>query len=167
MVEQDPLKVKVLGSIPRRLTTFSYKVTFTDFEVIEHTADIGISVRASTREDLYTKASLALFALIAERKSNAPTPLRAQEFSVTLSAANREELLVNWLNELLSLSAVKGVVFVSFAFDELTDTSLRAIGQAEDITHYRINTEVKAATYHELCVEQDHQQWKARVIFDV
>ena len=167
MVEQDPLKVKVLGSIPRRLTTFSYKVTFTDFQVIEHTADVGISVRASTREDLFSKASLAMFALMAERKNNAPAQLHSQIISVRLSAANREELLVNWLNELLSLSAVRGVVFSSFAFEKLSDTELAASAIGEALEHYRINTEIKAATYHELSVENNQHQWKARVIFDV
>jgi SHS2 domain-containing protein len=142
-------------------------VTFTDFQVIEHTADVGISVRASTREDLYSKASLAMFALMAERKNNAPAQLHSQTISVMLSAANREELLVNWLNELLSLSAVKGVVFLSFVFDELSDTNLRATAQTEGIKHYQVNTEIKAATYHELSVEHNQSEWKARVIFDV
>jgi SHS2 domain-containing protein len=71
------------------------------------------------------------------------------------------------LNELLSLSATKSLIFSDFAIKKIDSNNLKAVVSGGDIKNYKVNTEIKAATYHELKLEQSNSGWKAEVIFDV
>ena len=87
---------------------------------------------------------------------------------VELEAANPEELMVSWLQELLYRSEVKDVFFLRF---EVETDGRRLNGRAAGVP---ITPElepagpgVKAVTRHGLRVDRSHEGWQARVIFDV
>ncbi len=136
-----------------------------EYELIEHTADIGIRLKAKDLEDLFRKAALAMFDIIAEKKSPVSSPRSPANFN--LSADNLDELFVNWLNDLLSLSAAKDLIFCDFKIDKLDESGLSASAVGEAVKNYKINTEIKAATYHELKLEKVKSGWQAQGIFDV
>jgi SHS2 domain-containing protein len=138
-----------------------------NYTIIEHTADIGIAVEAPDCAGIFVNAAEGMFDIMAERRdTNAPdTP--GIKLDVRLTAENQDELLVNWLNELLSLSASKGLIFTGYKIHRLTERSLDASVSAEDIKRYRQNKEFKAATYHELELLRGPDSFKAKVIFDV
>ena len=89
--------------------------------------------------------------------------------NIQVTAPDREALLVNWLNELIYLFEAKGLLFNRFDITLLTDIRLKAIGYGEKINlnKHELKTQVKAATYHMLIIEQNKDGWKAQVIFDV
>ncbi|MFH0826804.1 MAG: archease [Candidatus Omnitrophota bacterium] len=136
-----------------------------DFELIEHTADIGIRVKAGSLDELFRKAAFAMFQMIAEPKG--PTTQAAEEIPIKLNAENIEQLFVNWLNELLSLSATKELIFTSFKVLLLEHNRLETVACGAPMEDFRINAEIKAATYHELKLEETASGWAAEVIFDV
>lgn len=138
-----------------------------DYELIEHTADIGVRIKAKTLKDLFVKAGVCLFDIIAERKSNLKIRLPKTKCVIKQKAGDLEELFVNWLNDLLSLSATKELIFVNFKIKRLDNKNLEAEVLGEDIKNYKINTEIKAATYHQLKLEKKDTGWQAEVIFDV
>jgi len=138
------------------------------YQLIEHTADIGIRVKGKDLKDLFKNSALAMFDIIAETSSK----LKAQssklkKITIKQRADNLEELFINWLNELLSLSATKEKIFCEFKFKNLNERNLEAIVGGCDIKDYKINTEIKAATYHALKLEHAEDKWSAEVIFDV
>jgi SHS2 domain-containing protein len=135
------------------------------FEIIEHTADIGIRVKSSTLAGLFKCAGLAI-AEISIQKQKTQYPKR-HKIVIRQKADNLEELFVNWLNELLSVSAVETLVFEDIQVNQITENSLDAIAIGSDIRNYKINTEIKAATYHQLRVRKSGRIWQAEVIFDV
>lgn len=136
-----------------------------NYEVIEHTADIGIRVKAGELSLLFKEAALAMFDIIAEAQT--PKSTTQKQINLKQEAGNLEELLVSWLNELLSLSATKELIFFDFKIEKLEDNSIEAIVFGRDMRDYRVNVEIKAATYHGLKVWQEGDIWKAEVIFDV
>ena len=136
-----------------------------DYELIEHTADFGIRVSAPDIRQLFIKAGLTVSGIIARKVRAAQSP--AKHFHIELSAGNREELLVAWLNEILSVSAAERVIVSVIEIERLDETSLRARVSGDDVCGYRIEKEIKAATYHGVKVEQHPAGWKAEVIFDV
>ncbi|MDD5156140.1 MAG: archease [Candidatus Omnitrophica bacterium] len=146
-------------------------MTDKSYELIEHTADVGIRVKGKDLRGLFNNAALAMFDIIGEP---APIPSATSvkeipKFKVNIrqKAENLEELFVNWLNELLSLSSAKGLMFVDFVINKLDRNKLEAQVYGEKIKNYRVNTEIKAATYHELKVQEVSGGWQAEVIFDV
>lgn len=139
-----------------------------NYELIEHTADIGIKVKGKDLKELFKNTGIALFDIIAEQKSGVRHQVSGvKKIPVNQKADNVEELYINWLNELLSLSQVKGVVFKDFDIDKIDNKNVQAVAKAEPASNYRFNTEVKAATYHDLKVEKTDIGWQAQVIFDV
>ena len=135
------------------------------YELIEHTADIGIRVKGNDLKELFRNAASAMFDIIAEKKR--PEIKKQSEVRIEQKADNLEELFVNWLNELLSLSATKEMIFSEFRINKIDKNTLQAVVIGEDIKNYRVNTEVKAATYHQLKLEEAKGGWQAEVIFDV
>jgi SHS2 domain-containing protein len=138
-----------------------------NYELIEHTADIGIRVKSRDLEGLFKDAAIAMFEIIAEEKSNIKyKKSKIEKIIVRQDAETKEELFVNWLNELLSLSAVKELVFSNFVIKKLTEKSIEAVASGEDASDYKVNVEIKAATYHQLKLERSKTGWMAEVIFE-
>ena len=136
-----------------------------DFEVIDHTADIGIVAYGTDMKQAFANAARGLFSLITELDAIA----EKEHHDIKVTAPDREALLVNWLNELIYLFEAKEMLFNRFDITSITNTELRAAGYGEkiDLTKHELKTQVKAATYHMLKVEQTGSGWKAQVIFDV
>ncbi|RJP28017.1 MAG: archease [Candidatus Omnitrophota bacterium] len=134
-----------------------------NFEILEHTADIRVRVKGEDLKELFSNSAHAMFSIVAARIGNDSVP---EEFLIELDGNNYEELLINWLNELLSLSAVKEKIFQDFSFSLLDGQHLKAKASGFDNTDYEIKTEIKAATYHQLKIERKAEFWQAEVIFD-
>jgi SHS2 domain-containing protein len=136
------------------------------FEFFEHTADIGAHIFGGTLEELFRNAAAALFeALGTLQKSGTGS----QRF-VELKVASLEDLLHDWLTELLYEVEANHVLYDDFEFLHLNSQSLKATlhGETIDFARSQANEEIKAVTYHQLRVEQlPDTTWRATVIFDV
>ena len=135
------------------------------YEILEHTADIRIRVRAKDLKSLFCNCARAMFDIIAEKKESFRAVKR--ELKIVGKAQDLEELFINWLNELLSLSSARGMIFSDFKIRSLSENSVEAIVSGERSQSYKVNKEIKAATYHELQITRIGNIWNAEVIFDV
>ncbi|MCM8773392.1 MAG: archease [Candidatus Omnitrophica bacterium] len=137
------------------------------YELLEHTADIGIRVKGKDLKEIFINSALAMFDIIAQRKSEINEIESSLPHIIKEQSDDWEQLFVNWLNELLSLSATKDLIFYDFEIEKLDGKNLEAKVWGEDIRNYNVNTEIKAATYHQLKIENKGLYWEAEVIFDV
>ena len=149
----------------RNILRFITRKFMPKYTLIDHTADIGIDVFGPTLRELFTNAAFALFDIITDL-SKVECKV---EYSINISGIDREQLLVNWLSELLYLHDVKNLLFKNFCIVDIKDNQLNATINGEVFIEGKhvIKTEVKAVTYHCLSVIQEDHQWKARVIFDL
>jgi len=135
------------------------------YELIDHTADIGIKAYGQDQKELFKNAAFAMFDIMAD--------LQGLKTSVTVDikkeAPNAEELLVVWLDELLYNFYTKGIIFSNFDIIELDNTHIvaKAHGRHVGENRSRLKTEIKAATYHELKIENKDNLWQTQLIFDV
>ena len=142
----------------------------TMIEMLDHTADVGFELGASTLEELFDEARRALLMVVFERP---PEERGEDRRRVRLSAPDYETLLVRWLNELTYLIQDTGFVPTGAKIEiqktERTDLSLRAslAGAPLDLEEYGWQGEIKSATFHGLDVANDDEGWHARVILDV
>ncbi len=135
------------------------------FEVFEHTADLGLRIRAADLNTLFAEAGRGLFSLIvSDLESIQPID------SVSLSVTGNEidYLLFDWLNELLYSFETTQMLLIQFDV-QVTETGLTATARGEkfDRSRHRSEHEVKAITYHELKVMQDNHEWLVEVIVDI
>ncbi len=135
-----------------------------NYELIEHTADVGIRVKADDLKELFKNAALAMFDIIAVRYQ---VRSDTKEIKIEQNAVSLDELFINWLNELLSLSSAKEIIFSDFKISEIDDKHINVVAMASSSKNYKVNVEIKAATYHQLKIEKLKEGWQAEVIFDV
>jgi SHS2 domain-containing protein len=135
------------------------------FETFEHTADIGLRIRAPDINALFAEAGQGLFSLIVEN----PDSIRSQQrIEITLNSATIEDLLFDWLNELLYTFETRHLLLCRFDV-RVEDHSLRATASGEELDRARhhISREIKAITYHAFVVRQTPDGWLAEVILDI
>jgi SHS2 domain-containing protein len=135
------------------------------YETFDHTADLGLRVRASDLDTLFTEAAQALFSTIVE---DLATVEPRQRFDLQLSGTAADLLLFDWLKELLYVWDSEHVLFSRFEV-HVTVTGLTgaAWGEPLDRARHELLHEVKAITYHGLRVEQTAEGWLAEVIVDI
>jgi SHS2 domain-containing protein len=134
------------------------------FEILEHTADIGLSARAPTREELFEALGEGLATL-----QGAWFPDGGAERLVAVEAPDPEALLVAWLDELLYLHEAEDAVFAALAVDRVNDMSLSArVRLAPRGGRELEGVGIKAATYHRVRVAQEADgRWAGQVYLDV
>jgi SHS2 domain-containing protein len=135
-----------------------------DFEIVAHTADVGIRAYGVNINQAFANAARALFSLITELDD-------VEEFlhrDIELTAPDEESLLVEWLNELIYLFDTENIVFKRFDVTKLNNRQLKArsYGEKVDSSKHRLKTGVKAATYHMLKVDKDNG-YRIQVLFDI
>jgi SHS2 domain-containing protein len=135
------------------------------YETFEHTADLGLRIRAADLNALFAEAAEALFAVIVDDLS---TVVALQKVAIELTGTDREYLLFDWLKELLYRFDAEHLLFSRFNV-RLSDNGMigTAWGEPLDRNRHALAHEVKAITYHGLRVETIADGWLAEVIVDI
>ena len=135
------------------------------FEILDHTADIGIIVHGENLKALFENAGEAFFRLITDLRK----VRRRIERRVNIRGESLDRLMVDWLSELLYLHDVENLLFKGFEIDSVGEDGLKAVVKGEPFQEgvHVIKTEVKAVTYHQIEVRRENRGWRARVILDL
>ncbi len=135
------------------------------FETFEHTADLGLRIRAADLDTLFTEAAQVLFSVLVE---DLGTVRPAQAVEVRIDGDERDLLLFDWLKELLYHFDAEHLLFSRFEVKVRQDgLSATAWGEPLDRSRHVLDHEVKAITYHGLRVEPVEGGWEAEVIVDI
>src|SRR6266446_617970 len=122
------------------------------YETFEHTADLGLRIRAGDLATLFAEAAQALFAVIVE---DLATVRPVQAIEVRLEENDRELLLFDWLKALLYHFDAEHMLFGKFEVKvEGGSLAATALGEPLDRNRHVLEHEVKAITYHGLSVEK-------------
>jgi SHS2 domain-containing protein len=135
------------------------------FEILDHTADIGLIVYGENLRALFENAGEAFFNLITDLRKVKPRVER----KVVIEGESLDRLMVDWLNQLLYLHDVENLLFKEFKVESVGEDGLKAIAKGEPFQErvHVIKTEVKAVTYHRIEVRQEKGRWRAQVILDL
>ena len=136
------------------------------YEVFEHTADLGLRVRAANLMELFAEAARGLVAMVV---TNLDDVQPVQEMTFQIEGGEPEYLLFDWLNELLYTIDTQRVVFSEFeCHRDAGGLTCTARGEPIDKARHELDHEVKAITYHGLKVEEQQDgQWLAELIVDI
>jgi len=89
-----------------------------DFEIIDHTADVGIIAYGTDIRQAFANAARAMFSLITELDEVEEVIYR----DIELTAPDQESLIVEWLNELIYLFDTENIIFKRFDITQLNST---------------------------------------------
>ena len=132
---------------------------------------MGFVGYGATLEELFANAALALLSLGCELAGVEEREQRELE----VMGADNDALLYAWLAEILAVADAEHLIFRRVEVVELAAAEPRAGGRARGIAYgekfdkarHRAGTYIKAVTYHQLCVEQTAEGWRAQVYLDV
>ncbi|PZR97969.1 MAG: archease [Chloroflexi bacterium] len=134
-------------------------------DVIDHTADIGLQIRASSAGQAFSAVALGMFDIMVDRQAIRATERR----TLRVGAENWEDLLLQWLQELLCMYELDRLVPASCSIREIGSNALLADldGEELDLSRHATGPQIKAVTYHQLRAEETADGFAIRVIFDI
>jgi len=135
------------------------------YELIDHTADVGVKANGANLSECFENAARAMFDIITDKSEIE----NIGQYTIELEADDSEQLLVDWLSELLYLNSAKNLVFGFFKVNlknynkKLTAT---VFGEKFDFSKHKAGAEIKAVTYHMLEVKKK-KPCHVTVLFDI
>lgn len=133
------------------------------YDLIEHTADVGLKAYGNNISEAFENAARGMFDIITDNSKIAAIG----QYDIQLEAPDKEQLLIDWLSELLFLNSAKNLVFGSFKV-KINDNQLKAevSGEEYDKSKHNMGVEIKAVTYHMLEVNNE-KPYYVQVLFDI
>lgn len=133
------------------------------YELIEHTADVGVKAYGKDIAEAFVHAAEAMFDII----TDSSTIHTVGQFDISLEAQDLEQLLVDWLSELLFLNGAYNLLFGKFQVKiEGNRLSAHVSGEKYDSKKHKRGLEIKAVTYHILKVSEKNPVF-VQVLFDI
>jgi SHS2 domain-containing protein len=135
------------------------------YEIIDHTADLGIIVKGPDVEQLFIRAALAMTELMV--KGNSSDIVSTSE--IVVQGEDFPDLMVRWLGEILYLFEGEDLIVHSIQIRSISPMQLQATLGLSSFKpeRHQVLREIKAVTYHGISVGKTNSGWEARVIFDI
>ena len=135
------------------------------YRITKRQSELAVRVVGSSQADLFANSAFALFDVMTdvdkiEVKDRLP---------LEVEGADRDDLMVNWMRELLYLYQGSGYLLKEFQICEVKDTVVTAevCGEKIDPDRHEIKQEVAAVAYHQSRMAKTGNQWTAQLIFEV
>ena len=135
------------------------------YELIDHTADVGIKAYGKTISEAFENAAKGMFDIITDNSEIESIG----QYDIELKSDNLEQLLVDFLSELLYLNSANNIVFGFFKVDidqKTNKLSAKVFGEKFDLSKHKVGSEIKAVTYHMLEVN-NKKPYHVQVLFDI
>ena len=135
------------------------------YELIDHTADVGLKAYGKTLSEAFENAAKGMFDIITDNSEIESIG----QYDIELEAPNLEQLLIDWLSELLYLNSSRNQVFGFFKVDldeKNNKLTAKIFGEKFSLSKHKIGAEIKAVTYHILEVKKK-KPYHVQVLFDI
>ena len=135
-----------------------------DYEILDHTADIGIKVKGESLPAVMEKTILALSDLMIGNTQVGSN----EEREFIIDEDDVEIALVSILEEILYLfEHQKFAVSCCSVSVQNNEYRVQMKGSLFNPSKVKDGTEIKAVTYHQLKVKKEDDTWIVKVIFDI
>ena len=136
-----------------------------NYRITTHQNELAVRIVGNSQADLFANSGFALFDVMAEfDKIEA-----AERLSLEVEGSDRDDLMVNWIRELLYLYQGGGYLLKEFKINEVNDTSVKAevAGEKIDPDRHEIKQEIAAVAFHKSRMQKTGNRWIAQVIFEI
>jgi len=142
------------------------KMKHPPFEVIDHTADVGIVAYGRDFRELLENAALGMFSLMTELETVEPKEQR--QVTAEVPIPDKELLLLRWLKELLYLKETGMFIPRKASVTEVEDSRVLGIVEGEQFNEKIVLVHhIKAVTHHMIRIEEVDGWLRAQIVFDV
>lgn len=132
------------------------------YETLSHTADVMIRAYGSTIEESFANAAYGLFEQLADLSQVEPK----EKFKLEIEGRDSEQLLVDFLSELLYLFDTELILFKNFDLKYNGEIlQVEAMGERIDKKKHTMRQAIKAVSYHAIEVDPVKNGY-VQVLFD-
>ena len=135
------------------------------YRITKHQTELAVRISGSSQADLFANSAFALFDVMTD-----PATIEIKErIPLEIEGSDREDLMVNWMRELLYLYQASGYLLKEFKISQVKDTVVKAevCGEKIDPDRHEIKQEIAAVAFHKSRMEKTGNQWIAQVIFEL
>lgn len=135
------------------------------YRILARSSDLAIKVFGKSQEELFANSAFALFDLMTDVDK-----IEAQDrLPLEVEGVDRDDLMVNWMRELLYLYQGSGYLLKEFKVLEAKETYVRGevSGEKYDPDRHEIQREFRSVVFHQSRMEKTGDQWTAQVIFEL
>jgi SHS2 domain-containing protein len=137
-----------------------------NYRITKRQSELAVRVIGNSQADLFANSALALFDVMVADVGNIESKER---LPLEVEGTDRDDLMVNWVRELLYLYQGSGYLLREFLIREVKDTVVKAevAGEKIDPDRHEIQQEIAAVAFHKSRMEKTGNQWIAQVIFEL
>jgi SHS2 domain-containing protein len=135
------------------------------YRLTRRQSELAVRVTGNSQADLFANSAFALFDVMADVDK-----IEVKErINLEVEGTDRDDLMVNWMRELLYLYQGSGYLLREFNIREVKDTSVKAevCGEKIDPDRHEVKQEIGAVAFHKSRMEKTGDQWTAQVIFEL
>jgi SHS2 domain-containing protein len=135
------------------------------YRITKHQNELAVRITGNSQAELFVNSGLALFDVMADADK-----IEVKErLPLEVESADRDELIVNWLRELLYLYQSGGYLLKEFKITEVKDSLVKAevCGEKIDPDRHEIKQEISTVAEHKSRMQKTGNQWVAQVIFEL
>jgi SHS2 domain-containing protein len=135
------------------------------YRLMARQSALAVKVIGNSQADLFANSAFALFDVMTDVEK---IELK-EHLPLEVEGVDRDDLMVNWMRELLYLYQGSGYLLREFQVREVKDTLVKAevCGEKIDPDRHEIKKEVAAVAYHQSRMEKTGNQWTAQLVFEV
>jgi SHS2 domain-containing protein len=128
-------------------------------------SELAVKVLGNSQVNLFANSAFALFDVMTEVEK---IDIK-ERMPLEVEGTDRDDLLVNWMRELLYLYQGSGYLLKEFHIREAKDTIVKAevCGEKIDPDRHEIKREIVGVAYHQSRMQKTGDQWTAQLIFEI
>jgi len=136
------------------------------YRITKHQSELAVKVVGASQADLFANSAYTLFDVMVADLDKVDCK---DHIPLEIEGADRDDLMVNWMRELLYLYQGSGYLLKDFQIREVKDTIVKAevAGEKIDPDRHEIKQEIAAIAFHKSRMDKTGNQWTAQVIFEV
>ncbi len=138
------------------------------YKFLPHTADTMFEAYGKSVEELFENSALAVEEIMVKLDS-----LKIEEsYNITFEADSLENLLYDFLSELIFVKDTEGLLFKKFKVivqhkNKKYELIAECLGEKLNRERHELHDDAKAITMHEFVVKKIKDKWSSKVIVDI
>ena len=136
------------------------------YRLTKHQSELAVRVTGESQSTLFANSAFALFDVMVMDVDKVES---RERIPLEVEGTDRDDLMVNWMRELLYLYQGGGYLLREFLIREVKDTFVKAevSGEKIDPDRHEIKQEIMAVAFHKSRMDKTGNQWTAHLIFEV
>ena len=135
------------------------------YRVVKSSSELAVKVSGKSQAEVLANSAFALFDLMTDIDK-----VQVEEsLPVEVEGIDGDDLMVNWMRELLYLYQGSGYLLKEFEIRETGPSHVRAEGKGEkfDPDRHEIHRDIRAVVYRQCRMGKTGDRWTAQVTFEL